>query len=197
MLRSFEDLPSREIASTLQIHDRAVRFRLMVARHRLRRGLGEVLKNPADASNEPTKVKSKFRSIGESARLSIAVPETPFATIRDAAQQRSSTNKRSKRVTAGSLAGVVVLGGAAAAELWKGTHVSFGSSGTMRPSTVEVCRLKEESYVGRPAATSLDARRSRFSFQQERRLRRSVSAQARHAERRRRPSSPVSLPLRD
>ena len=51
-LRYFEDLPSREIASTLRIHDGAVRFRLMVARRRMRRLLGEVFENPTDTSNE-------------------------------------------------------------------------------------------------------------------------------------------------
>ncbi len=52
VLRYFEDLPSREIASALRIHDGAVRFRLMVARRRLRRLLGEVFENLADASSE-------------------------------------------------------------------------------------------------------------------------------------------------
>ncbi|HVR45205.1 MAG TPA: sigma factor-like helix-turn-helix DNA-binding protein [Candidatus Binatia bacterium] len=40
MLRYFEDLSSREIASILRIHDGAVRFRLMVAKLRLRQLLG-------------------------------------------------------------------------------------------------------------------------------------------------------------
>ncbi len=52
VLRYFEDLPSREIASTLRIRDGAVRFRLMVARRRLRSLLGEVFENAADTSNE-------------------------------------------------------------------------------------------------------------------------------------------------
>lgn len=52
VLRYFEDLPSREIASILRIHDGAVRFRLMVARRRLRALLGDVFENPADTSTE-------------------------------------------------------------------------------------------------------------------------------------------------
>ncbi len=52
VLRYFEDLPSREIASALRIHDGAVRFRLMVARRQLRPLLGEVFENAADTSNE-------------------------------------------------------------------------------------------------------------------------------------------------
>lgn len=107
-------------------------------------------------------MQSKFRSMCESARLSIDVPEIPLAAIRDAAQQRSSPSKRSKRVTAGILAGVVILGGAAAVELWKGTHVSFGPSGTMRLSTVEEFRLKKN-----PTADDLRnvARRATFPVQ--------------------------------
>jgi RNA polymerase sigma-70 factor (ECF subfamily) len=52
VLRYFEDLPSREIASILRIHDGAVRFRLMVARRRLRPLLGEIFETAADTSNE-------------------------------------------------------------------------------------------------------------------------------------------------
>lgn len=52
VLRYFEDLPSREIASILRIRDGAVRFRLMIARRRLRALLGEVFENSADSSNE-------------------------------------------------------------------------------------------------------------------------------------------------
>lgn len=87
-------------------------------------------------------MQSKFGSACESARLSVAVPQIPLAAIRDAAQQRSSPNERPARIIAGILAGVVILGAAAAAELWKGTHVSFGPSGALHVSTVEEFRIK-------------------------------------------------------
>jgi RNA polymerase sigma-70 factor, ECF subfamily len=54
VLRYFEDLPSREIASILRIHDGAVRFRLMVARRRLRPLLGDVFKDSSDSISEVT-----------------------------------------------------------------------------------------------------------------------------------------------
>lgn len=88
-------------------------------------------------------MQSEFRSMCESARLSIVVPEIPLSEICDAARRRSSPSKRPERVTAGILAGVVILGAAAAAALWRGSHVSFGPSGAMRLSTVEEFRLKK------------------------------------------------------
>jgi RNA polymerase sigma factor (sigma-70 family) len=54
VLRYFEDLPSREIASILRIHDGAVRFRLMVARRRLRPLLGDVFEDSSDSTSEVT-----------------------------------------------------------------------------------------------------------------------------------------------
>lgn len=52
VLRYFEDLPSREIASILRINDGAVRFRLMVARRRLRPLLGDVFATSSDSTTE-------------------------------------------------------------------------------------------------------------------------------------------------
>ncbi len=52
VLRYFEDLPTREIAAILRIHDGAVRFRLMKARHRLRRLLGDVFENATGTISE-------------------------------------------------------------------------------------------------------------------------------------------------
>lgn len=49
VLRYFEDLTSREIASILRVPDGTVRFRLMIAKNRLRRLLDV---NPAAGSNE-------------------------------------------------------------------------------------------------------------------------------------------------
>jgi RNA polymerase sigma factor (sigma-70 family) len=54
VLRYFEDLPSREIASILRINDGAVRFRLMVARRRLRPLLGDVFETSSDSTTEVT-----------------------------------------------------------------------------------------------------------------------------------------------
>jgi RNA polymerase sigma factor (sigma-70 family) len=54
VLRYFEDLPSREIASILRINDGAVRFRLVVARRRLRRLLGDVFETSSDSATEVT-----------------------------------------------------------------------------------------------------------------------------------------------
>jgi RNA polymerase sigma-70 factor (ECF subfamily) len=50
VLHYFEDLSSREIARILRIPDGTVRFRLMVARRRLRPLLGELLDVPHTAS---------------------------------------------------------------------------------------------------------------------------------------------------
>lgn len=52
VLRYFEDLSCREIASILRIHDGAVRFRLMVAKRRLRPLLGEVFTDSTDSAGE-------------------------------------------------------------------------------------------------------------------------------------------------
>ncbi|MFY9665702.1 MAG: RNA polymerase sigma factor [Candidatus Cybelea sp.] len=52
VLRYFEDLPSREIAAILRIHDGAVRFRLMVARRRLRPLLGDVFEDATGSASE-------------------------------------------------------------------------------------------------------------------------------------------------
>ncbi|MGB6413535.1 MAG: sigma-70 family RNA polymerase sigma factor [Candidatus Cybelea sp.] len=54
VLRYFEDLPSREIASILRINDGAVRFRLMVARRRLRPLLGDLFETSSDSTTEVT-----------------------------------------------------------------------------------------------------------------------------------------------
>lgn len=54
VLRYFEDLPSREIASILQIRDGAVRFRLTAARRRLRPLLGDVFEDSLSTTNEVT-----------------------------------------------------------------------------------------------------------------------------------------------
>ncbi len=54
VLRYFEDLSSREIASILRINDGAVRFRLMVARRRLRPLLGDVFATSSDSTTEVT-----------------------------------------------------------------------------------------------------------------------------------------------
>jgi RNA polymerase sigma factor (sigma-70 family) len=54
VLRYFEDLPTREIASILRINDGAVRFRLMVARRRLRPLLGDVFETSSDSTTEVT-----------------------------------------------------------------------------------------------------------------------------------------------
>ena len=54
VLRYFEDLPSREIASILRINDGAVRFRLMAARRRLRPLLGDVFESASDSTTEVT-----------------------------------------------------------------------------------------------------------------------------------------------
>lgn len=54
VLRYFEDLPSREIASILRINDGAVRFRLMAARRRLRPLLGDVFETTSDSITEVT-----------------------------------------------------------------------------------------------------------------------------------------------
>jgi hypothetical protein len=98
----------------------------------------------------------------ESARLCIVVPEIPLAAIRSAAQLPPSSSKRPKRIVAGILAGMVILGAAAAAELWKGAHVSFGPSGAMHLSTVDEFRLKKN-----PTTDDLRniARRARFPVQ--------------------------------
>ncbi len=47
-----EDMPTREIASTLRILDGTVRFRLMVARRKLRPLLGDVFEEPSDSASE-------------------------------------------------------------------------------------------------------------------------------------------------
>ena len=52
VLRYFEDLSSREIASILRIPDGTVRFRLMIARRRLRPLLGEA----TDTATQPNEV---------------------------------------------------------------------------------------------------------------------------------------------
>lgn len=52
VLRYFEDMPTREIASTLRILDGTVRFRLMVARRKLRPLLGDVFEEPSDSASE-------------------------------------------------------------------------------------------------------------------------------------------------
>lgn len=54
VLRYFEDLPSRQIASVLRISDGAVRFRLMVARRRLRPLLGDIFEPSSDSTSEVT-----------------------------------------------------------------------------------------------------------------------------------------------
>jgi RNA polymerase sigma factor (sigma-70 family) len=54
VLRYFEDLSSREIATILRIHDGAVRFRLMVARRRLRPLLGDGFDSTDSASEVET-----------------------------------------------------------------------------------------------------------------------------------------------
>jgi RNA polymerase sigma-70 factor, ECF subfamily len=54
VLRYFEDLPSREIAAILRIHDGAVRFRLMTARRRLRSLLGDLFEDSSDSASEVT-----------------------------------------------------------------------------------------------------------------------------------------------
>lgn len=107
-------------------------------------------------------MQSKFHSMCESARASVAVPQIPLAAIRDAAQRRSSPNKRPGRIAAGVLAGAVVLGAAAAAELWKGTNVSFGPSGAMHVSTTEEFRVENN-----PTPDDLQniARRATFPVQ--------------------------------
>ena len=52
VLRYFEDLSSREIAAVLRIPDGTVRFRLMIAKRRLRPLLGDDNANFAQASSE-------------------------------------------------------------------------------------------------------------------------------------------------
>lgn len=52
VLRYFEDLSSREIASVLRIPDGTVRFRLMIAKRRLRPLLGDDTANFPQASSE-------------------------------------------------------------------------------------------------------------------------------------------------
>jgi RNA polymerase sigma-70 factor (ECF subfamily) len=52
VLRYFEDLTSREIASVLQIPDGTVRFRLLVARRRLRPLLSDAPEHAASAAGE-------------------------------------------------------------------------------------------------------------------------------------------------
>jgi RNA polymerase sigma-70 factor (ECF subfamily) len=52
VLHYFEDLPSREIASILRIHDGLVRFRLMTARRRLRPLLGDAFEATSDSASE-------------------------------------------------------------------------------------------------------------------------------------------------
>lgn len=52
VLRFFEDLPTREIATVLRIPDGTVRFRLMVAKRRLRPLLSDRLQQATHESNE-------------------------------------------------------------------------------------------------------------------------------------------------
>jgi RNA polymerase sigma-70 factor (ECF subfamily) len=54
VLRYFEDLSSREIASVLRIPDGTVRFRLMIARRRLRPLLGEHPEHPTQPNEVTT-----------------------------------------------------------------------------------------------------------------------------------------------
>jgi RNA polymerase sigma-70 factor (ECF subfamily) len=55
VLRYFEDLSSREIASVLRTTDGAVRFHLMIAKRRLRPLLGE---NPKNSTNTASEVRT-------------------------------------------------------------------------------------------------------------------------------------------
>lgn len=52
VLRYFEDLSSRQIASVLRIPDGTVRFRLMIARQRLQRILGDDFENNTYSAQE-------------------------------------------------------------------------------------------------------------------------------------------------
>jgi hypothetical protein len=87
-------------------------------------------------------VRSEFRAMCEAARASILVPKIPLGAIRNAVQQPTAPRAH-KRIVAIVLAGVLIVGAAAAAELWRGAHVSFGPSGQMRLSTVDEFRVKK------------------------------------------------------
>lgn len=52
VLRYFEDLSSREIASVLGVPDGTVRFRLMIAKRRLRPLLDDSFQNVTQATSE-------------------------------------------------------------------------------------------------------------------------------------------------
>jgi hypothetical protein len=91
-------------------------------------------------------VRSKFHDTCEAVRASIFVPKIPLDAIRNAARQPAMPTAR-KRIGAVVLAGVLIVGGAAAAELWRGTHVSFGPSGQMRLSTVDEFRVKKNPTI--------------------------------------------------
>lgn len=87
-------------------------------------------------------MRSKFHDMCEAARASILVPRIPLDAIRNAARQPAMPTGR-KRIGALVLAGALIVGGAAAAELWRGAHVSFGPSGQMRLATVDEFRVKK------------------------------------------------------
>ncbi|MFY9630567.1 MAG: hypothetical protein WAJ94_03060 [Candidatus Cybelea sp.] len=105
---------------------------------------------------------SEFRAICETARQQIAVPEIPLMTIRLAAEGPASQRRHGKRIITGVLLGLVILGAAAAAAVWRGTHLSFGPSGALRISTVEAFHLKKTPTTGDLRAI---ARQAKFAVQ--------------------------------
>jgi hypothetical protein len=88
-------------------------------------------------------VRSRFQAMCEAARAGISVPEIPLEGIRNAARQPAASKGR-KRIVAVVLSGVLIVGAAATAEMWRGAHVSFGSSGQMQLSTVDEFRFKKD-----------------------------------------------------
>lgn len=88
-------------------------------------------------------MRSEFQIMCATARERIVTPAIPLDVIRSAAARPATPEKgkRRKRFIAGILSGLVVVGAAAAAEIWKGTHVSFGPSGALQMSTIEEFRV--------------------------------------------------------
>jgi hypothetical protein len=86
----------------------------------------------------------EFKTMCEHARAGIPVPEIPLAAIRDGAERKPPPNWRRRRVGTAIVSVLLIAGAAAAAELWRGAHVSFGPSGTVRMSTTDDFHLKRD-----------------------------------------------------
>lgn len=125
VLHYFEDLSSREIAPILRVPDSSVRFRLMIARRRLRAMLGDhVALHPVAA--ERMFMRFDLHAVCKAARADMHVSPVPMAAIRAGALAAQPNRRRTNGWLITAAFAAITCSAAAAIQV---SHVSFPKSG--------------------------------------------------------------------